>query len=286
MPKMKILWCVLTMAAMLSVAQADTLEKIRESRKIVIGYRPTSPPFSFKNSVGTAEGYQVDLCARIATSLKTTLKIPDLNVEYREVTSQQRIPAVKSGEIDIECASTTMTSERFKEVDFSYATFITGIWFAAKRDSKLLSMRDLMGKVVAAGKGTTAERLLNAAQTTYEFGRIVKVETTAFKALEAGEADAAFNDEPLLITNIFKSKSPEAYQMGGSYLSVEPYGLMIRKNDEAFKTEINKALVVLFKSGEAKNLHERWFDHGTVPIPMNNLTKETFKYPSSLPAYP
>lgn len=267
-------------------AHADTLDKIRDARRIVIGYRPTSPPFSFKNAAGTAEGYQVDLCARIAASLKLALKLTELQLEYREVTSQQRIAAVKSGEIDIECASTTITAERFKEVDFSYATFITGIRFASRRDAGLQTMRDLMGKAVAAGKGTTAERLLRAAQPTYEFARIVPVETTAFKALEAGEADAAFNDEALLITNIFNSKSPGTWRMGGSYLSVEPYGLMIRKNDEAFKGEVNKALAALFKSGEAKTLHERWFDHGSVPIPLNNLTRENFKYPSSLPAYP
>lgn len=266
--------------------RADTLDKMRESKKLVIGYRPTSPPFSSKNASGMAEGYQVDMCERIAASLKTTLKIPELRVEYREVTSQQRIAAVKSGDIDIECASTTITAERLKEVDFSYATFITGIRFAAKRDARLQTMRDLMGKVVAAGRGTTAERLLNSAQTTYEFARIVQVDTTAFKALEAGQADAAFNDEALLLTNIFKSGSPEAYQMGGKYLSVEPYGLMLRKNDGAFKAEVNKALAMLFQSGEAKALHERWFDQGKVPIPMNTLTKEAFKYPSSLPAYP
>jgi glutamate/aspartate transport system substrate-binding protein len=277
---------LLSLTIFSETCHANTIEKMTQAQKIVIGYRATSPPFSFKSKEGLPAGYQIDLCTRIAEQLKTKLKIKQLRIEFREVTSQQRLPAIKSGEIDLECASTTITSARLKEVDFSFATYITGIRFAAKRDGKFESIRSLGGKAVGAGKGTTSEKILRSENVSTPFSRIVTTETTAFKLLEAGEVDAAFNDEPLLLTGIAKSKTPNAYEVVGKYLSVEPYGLMIRKDDAAFKNAVNTALASLFSSGEALAFHDKWFIKGEVPIPMNNMTKETFRAPSSAPAWP
>jgi glutamate/aspartate transport system substrate-binding protein len=271
-----------------TTVDADTLKKVASSQKFVIGYRATSVPFSFKDANGAAKGYQVELCARIAERVRTTLKLAKLSVEYREVSSQQRIASIKNGEIDIECASTTITSDRLKEVDFSFATYVTGIRFAVKRSAKIATIAELKDKTVAVGKGTTAERLLKSGETTYRFKRIVSAASSpeAFKLLESGEADAAFTDEPLLLTYIARSKTPDAYEVAGKYLSVEPYGLMLRRDDNAFKSLVNAALSSLFASGEAKTLHEQWFARGEVPMPMNRLTKETFQYPSTHPAFP
>jgi glutamate/aspartate transport system substrate-binding protein len=271
-----------------SHARADTLKKVASSQKFVIGYRATSAPFSFRDSNGTARGYQIDLCTRVAERVRTTLKLAKLSVEYREVSSQQRIAAIKSGEIDIECASTTITVDRLKEVDFSFATYVTGIRFAARRDAKLSTIAALNGKTVAVGKGTTAERLLKAGETTYRFKRIVSAASSpeAFKALESGEADAAFTDEPLLLTYIARSKTPTAYEVTGKYLSVEPYGLMIRRDDVTFKSLVNATLASSFATGDAKTLHDQWSAKGEVPMAMNRLTKEAFQYPSTHPAFP
>lgn len=271
-----------------SHAQTDTLKKVTSTQKFVIGYRATSAPFSFKDANGTARGYQIDLCARVAERLRSTLKLAKLAIEYREVSSQQRIAAMKNGEIDIECASTTITADRLKEVDFSFATYVTGIRFAAKRDAMLSTIADLKGKTVAVGRGTTAERLLKSGETTYRFKRIVSAASSpeAFKFLESGEADAAFTDEPLLLTYIARSKTSSSYEVAGKYLSVEPYGLMIRRDDAAFRSLINGVLTSLFASGDAKALHEQWFARGEVPMPMNRLTKEAFQFPSSHPAFP
>ncbi len=281
-----LIYTFLPLTVLSEICHANTIEKISQAQKIVIGYRATSPPFSFKNKEGLPDGYQIDLCTRIADQIKTKLKIKQLRVEFREVTSQQRIPAIKSGEIDIECASTTITTARFDEVDFSFATYITGIRFAAKREGKFDSIGSLGGKSVGAGKGTTSEKILRGENVSTRFSKIVTTDATAFKLLEAGEVDAAFNDEPLLLMGIAKSKTPSAYEVVGKYLSVEPYGLMIRKSDPAFKKLVNNALVSLFESGEALAFHDKWFTKGEVPIPMNKLTKETFRYPSSAPAWP
>jgi glutamate/aspartate transport system substrate-binding protein len=284
-------WGLLSIAAACTSAMpvhADTIEKMTRTNTLVVGYRTTSVPFSFKNAEGAASGYQIDLCARIAERLKTKLKLPQLKVEYKEVTTQQRIAAVKSGEIDIECASTTITADRMKEVDFSYATYITGIRFASKRKTNLQDIAALKGKAVAAGKGTTAEKLLKAGESIYGFSRIVSTASSpdAFKLVESDEVAAAFTDEPLLLTYISKTKAPADYTVTGKYLSVEPYVLMIRRDDATFKAAVNVALAGIFGSGEAKALHERWFDKGTIPMPMNRLTKETFAYPSTHPAFP
>jgi glutamate/aspartate transport system substrate-binding protein len=267
---------------------ADTLSSIDANQRIVIGYRTTSKPFSFKNAAGLPDGYQVDLCKGIAERIKLTLKLPQLRVEFREVASQDRIRVIKANEIDLECASTTITNDRLKEVDFSYATFITGIRFAVRRDAKLTSMAELQGRAVAVGKQTTAERLLKAGESTFRFKSITSTTSSpeAFKLLESGAVDAVFTDEPLLLSYIANSKSPSTYVVAGKYLSVEPYGLMLRKDDAPFKAAVNTALLAAFSSGQARRLHDRWFDRGEVPMPLNRLTKETFAYPSSHPAFP
>jgi glutamate/aspartate transport system substrate-binding protein len=267
---------------------AETLSKIRAEQKIVIGYRTTSKPFSFKNAAGLPDGYQVDLCRLIAERIQSSLKLSQMRVEFREVASQDRIRAVKSGDIDLECASTTITQDRLKEVDFSYATYITGIRFAARNAAKVASMADLQGRAVAVGKNTTAERLLKSGESTYRFKSLTSTASSpeAFKLLESGAVDAAFTDEPLLLSYIASAKTPAAYAVAGKYLSVEPYGLMLRRDDTLFKNAVNSALLTLFASGEARRLHERWFDRGDVPMPLNRLTKETYNFPSSHPAFP
>ena len=272
----------------LATCEADTISKVLAEQRLVMGYRATSRPFSFKNAAGLADGYQVDLCKRIAERLKLTLKRPQLVVEFREVSSQDRIRAVKAGDIDLECASTTITADRLKEVDFSYATYITGIRFASKKTANLQSMADLNGKVVAAGKATTAEKLLKVGESTFRFAKIVSAVSSpeAFKLFEGGVADAVFTDEPLLLSYIANAKVPGTYVVTGKYLSVEPYALMLRRDDAAFKAAVNSALISLFGSGDARRLHDQWFDRGEVRMPLNRLTKETFAFPSSHPAFP
>ena len=270
-------------------AAIDTLKRIRDTNTILIGVRESSVPFSFLDAQKQPQGYSVDLCVRVADAVKAELKLPRLEVNFVPVTSANRIPALLEGKIDLECGSTTNTRDRQKQVAFAYTTFVAGIKMLAKKDSKVNSVEDLRGKNIVVTKGTTSEKMMKSMNDE----RLLKmniIETSdhgdSFKAVDEGKAVAFPMDDVLLYGLISKSKKPDDFAVVGKYLSVEPYAIMLRKDEPAFEKIVNRALIDLFQSGEIRRLYAKWFNTKDLVVPMNLYLKEAFVTPNTSPAWP
>jgi glutamate/aspartate transport system substrate-binding protein len=196
---------------------------------------------------------------------------------------------VKDGKVDLECGSTTNTRDRQKDVAFAYTTFVAGIKMLAKKSSNIASIEDLRGKTVVVTKGTTSEKMLKQMNED----RVLKLtilETTdhneSFAAVADGRAVAFPMDDILLYGLISKASKPDDFAVVGRYLSVEPYGIMLRKDDPAFERLVDKTLNDLFQSGEVKRIYARWFSTRELTVPMNQYLKEAFVIPNTYPAWP
>jgi glutamate/aspartate transport system substrate-binding protein len=269
--------------------QIDTLRRIRESGVLLVGVRETSVPFSFLDAQKQPQGYSVDLCLRVADAIKAELKMPRLDVRFVPVTSSNRIPALIEGKIDLECGSTTNTRDRQKEVAFAYTTFVAGIKMLAKKASNVNSLDDLRGKNVVVTKGTTSEKIMKALNDE----RLLKMNIIespdhgeSFKAVDEGKAVAFPMDDVLLYGLISKSKKPDDFAVVGRYLSVEPYAIMLRKDEPAFEKIVNRALIDLFQSGEVRRIYAKWFNTKDFVVPLNQYLKEAFVTPNTYPAWP
>lgn len=267
----------------------DTLKRIRDTNTILIGVRETSVPFSYLDAQKQPLGYSVDLCVRVADAVKSELKLPKLDVKFVPVTSANRIPALLEGKIDLECGSTTNTRDRQKQVAFAYTTFIAGIKMLAKKSSSVNSIEDLRGKSIVVTKGTTSEKMMKAMNDE----RLLKMNIIesadhgeSFKAVDEGKAIAFPMDDVLLYGLISKSKKPDDFAVVGKYLSVEPYAIMMRKDEPAFEKIVNRALIDLFTSGEIKRLYAKWFNTKDLVVPLNPYLKEAFAAPNTYPAWP
>ena len=270
-------------------APIDTLKRIRDSGTITIGVREASVPFSFIDAQKQPQGYSIDLCLRVADAVKTELKLPRLDVRFVPVTSSNRIAMVKDGKVDLECGSTTNTRDRAKDVAFAYTTFVAGIKMLAKKSSNVKGIEDLRGKTVVVTKGTTSEKMLKRLNED----RVLKLtilETKdhdeAFAAVADGRAVAFPMDDVLLYGLISKSDHPDDFAVVGKYLSVEPYGIMLRKDEPAFERLVDRTLNELFQSGEVRRIYARWFSTKELTVPMNQYLKEAFVIPNTYPAWP
>jgi len=270
-------------------AAIDTLKRIRETGAILIGVRESSVPFSFLDAQKQPLGYSVDLCLRVAEAVKSELKMPKLDVKFVPVTSSNRIPALLEGKIDLECGSTTNTRDRQKQVAFAYTTFIAGIKMLAKKSSNVNNIDDLRGKPIVVTKGTTSEKMMK----TMNDERLLKMKIIespdhgeSFKAVDEGNALAFPMDDVLLYGLISKSKKPDDYAVVGKYLSVEPYAIMMRKDEPAFEKIVNRALIDLFQSGEIRRIYAKWFNTKDLVVPLNPYLKEAFQAPNTYPAWP
>jgi glutamate/aspartate transport system substrate-binding protein len=267
----------------------DTLKRIRETNAILIGVRESSVPFSFIDAQKQPQGYSVDLCVRVADAVKAELKMPKLEVRFVPVTSSNRIPALLEGKIDLECGSTTNTRDRQKQVAFAYTTFVAGIKMLAKKSSNVNSIEDLRGKSIVVTKGTTSEKMMKAMNEE----RLLKLNiiesadhAESFKAVDEGRAIAFPMDDVLLYGLISKSKKPDDWAVVGKYLSVEPYAIMLRKDEPAFEKIVNRALIDLFQTGEIRRLYAKWFNTRDLVVPQNSYLKEAFATPNTSPAWP
>lgn len=267
----------------------DTMKRVGDTRSFLIGVRESSVPFSYLDEKKQAKGYAVDLCLKVADEIKKELKLPKMEVKFVPLASADRIPALLEGRVDIECGSTTNTNERQKQVDFSYTTFVTGARVMARKKDKITALADLRGKAVAVTKGTTGEKLVNAENVAGALKLNILVQDNndaSFKAVETSQADAFVTDDILLFGLIAKAAKPADYEVVGKYISIEPYALMIRKDDGRFKGVVNRALQRVYKSGEIKTIYNRWFVNGERNIPMSTRLKESIAQPNSAPAYP
>ncbi|MBS0322203.1 MAG: amino acid ABC transporter substrate-binding protein [Proteobacteria bacterium] len=270
-------------------APADTLKRIRDTGIILIGVREASVPFSYLDASKQPQGYSVDLCLRVAEAIKAELKMPKLEVRFVPVTSADRIAMVKNGNVDLECGSTTNTRDRQNDVAFAYTTFVAGIKMLAKKSSNINSVDDLRGKTVVVTKGTTSEKMMNTLNNERLLHMTIKVSPDhdqSFKMVADGTAVAFPMDDVLLYGLISKSKNPDDYAVVGRYMSVEPYGIMMRKNDPAFERVVDHALNEMFQNGDARRIYAKWFATKDLTVPMNQYLREAFQTPNTYPAWP
>ena len=259
-----------------------TLKKIKDSGTIVVGHREASIPFAYMGPEGKPIGYSMDLCYKIVDQIKAELKMPNLKVELKPVTSQTRIPLLANGTIDIECGSTTNNLTRSKQIDYLAITFITGTKLAVKKDSKINEIEDLNGKAIALSLGTTNEKAVK--KVAQEKGldikyHMVKDHPQGWLALETGRVDAYATDDVLLYGLISKSKNPDGYKVVGRFLSYDPYGIMVRRDDSAMRLLGNTVLADLMRSGEMQKIYDKWFNPGptNIKMPISETLKSAYQ---------
>jgi glutamate/aspartate transport system substrate-binding protein len=256
-----------------------TLKKIKDSGRIVIGHRESSIPFAYVNEQGKPEGYSIDLCMRVVETAKEEIGVDDLEVRMVPVNPQTRIPLLANGTIDIECGSTTNNLTRQQQVDYGPTTFITGTKLLVKKDSGIQEVEDLEGKAIALAQGTTNERAVK--EVVAEQGIDVEIlnvkdHAEGFLALETDRVDAYSTDHILLHGLIAKARDPEQYAVVGRFLSYDPYALMVRRDDSAFRLVVTKTLAGLFRSGEIEEIYGKWF--GPMDVPSTDLLQAAFEF--------
>jgi glutamate/aspartate transport system substrate-binding protein len=259
-----------------------TLKKVKEKGEIVMGHREASVPFSYIGPEGKPIGYSIDLCNKIIDKAKADLKMPDLKVKLVPVTSQTRIPLLANGTIDIECGSTTNNLTRSQQIDYLAVTFITGTKLAVKKGSGIKEIEDLKGKAVGLSLGTTNEKAVKAISDQLGLNlkyHMVKDHPQGWLALETGRVDAYATDDVLNYGLISKSKDPSQWEVVGRFLSYDPYGIMIRRDDSAMRLLGNTVLADLMRSGEIHKIYSSWFDPGPTDIkmPMSADLKKAFE---------
>src|SRR5271165_341211 len=262
-----------------------TLKKIKDSKEVTLGYRESSVPFSYLNKPGDPVGYSIDLCNAVVEEVSAELEGIEIAVHYKKVTAETRIPEVRSGEIDLECGSTTANFERKKEVAFSPIFFVAGTKLLVPRSSDIASYRDLRGKTVVVTAGTTNEAALRALSDKQQLGVKFVVgqdHAQSFAMLKEGKADAFATDDVLLYGLLATTKSGDQYHIVGDYLSYDPYGLMYRKDDPDFAAVVDRAFSRLAQSREIVQLYNRWFqtrlpggEH--LDLPMSPQLEEIFR---------
>jgi glutamate/aspartate transport system substrate-binding protein len=250
---------------------SNTLKKIQTSGVIVIGHRVGSVPFSYLDANLQPIGYSMDLCRAVVEAVKVQLNLPDLKVKLVAVTSATRIPMVANGSVDLECGITTNTQERRKQVAFSVTTFVAQSRLLAKKVNNIRQLADLRGRPVVSTVSTTSIARLNEINAQQQLGmRILagKDDPDSFLFVQSDRAVAYAMDDVLLYALIARNPRPQDYSVSDEALSVEPYGIMLGKDDPEFKRLVDGALTALFRSGEINRLYRQWFES---PIPPNGL---------------
>ena len=272
-----------------AIEHSATLKRVRDTATITIGVRESSVPFSFIDSQKQPQGYSVDLCLKVADAVKSELKLPRLDVRFVAVTSSNRIAMIKDGKVDLECGSTTNTRERQKDVAFAYTTFVAGIRMLAKKSSNINGIEDLRGKTIVVTRGTTSEKMLRRMNEE----RVLKLtileskdHDESFAAVAEGRAAAFPMDDVLLYGLISRAAKPDEFAVVGKYLSVEPYAIMLRKDEPAFERLVDRTLNEMFQSGEIRKVYARWFATKDLTVPMNQYLREAFAVPNTYPAFP
>ena len=266
-----------------------TLRKIKDSQSIVIGHRESSIPFSYYDDKNQVVGYSQDLVMKVVDAVKQKLNLPGLQVKLIPVTSQNRIPLVQNGTVDIESGSTTNNLERQQQVDFSNTFFIIGTRLLVKKDSGIKDFPDLKGKNVVVTAGTTSERLIREMNEKNSMGMNIisaKDHGESFLTLQSGRAAAFMLDDALLAGERAKAKQPDDWLLVGTPQSKEAYGMMMRKGDEEFKKLVDEVIAKVQTSGEAEKLYNKWFLSPIPPkglnlnLPLSDDMRQLFKNPN------
>ncbi|MBC7702145.1 glutamate/aspartate ABC transporter substrate-binding protein [Aquabacterium sp.] len=263
--------CLASVALTAAAQSSPTLKKITENGTIGLGHRESSIPFSYYDDKQQVVGYSHELMLKVVEAIKADLKKPSLAIKLVPVTSQNRIPLVINGTVDLECGSTTNNKERAKQVAFSTSIFIVGTRLMTRKDSGIKDFADLKGKNVVVTAGTTSERLLRKFNEASKSGMSIisaKDHGESFLTLETGRAAAFMLDDALLYGEKAKAKKADDWAVVGKPMSFEPYGCMMRKGDPAFKKLVDEALTKAMVSGEAAKIYAKWFQQ---PIPPKGL---------------
>ena len=282
--------CGLSAAGIASAQElTGTLKKIKETGSITLGHRESSIPFSFYDDKQQVIGYSHELMLKVVDAVKADLKLAKLDTKLMPVTSQNRIPLVSNGTVDIECGSTTNNTERQKQVNFSNSIFVIGTRLLTKKDSGVKDFADLAGKNVVTTAGTTSERLLRKMNEEKKLNLSIisaKDHGESFLTLESGRAVAFMMDDALLFGEIAKAKKPADWAVVGTPQSFEAYGCMMRKDDAGFKKVVDGALAKVMQSGEAEKIYAKWFQAPIPPkgmnlnFPLSDTVKGLYKTPN------
>jgi glutamate/aspartate transport system substrate-binding protein len=284
-----------TLCADTAMAQelTGTLKNIKETGAITLGHRDSSIPFSYLDDNQKPIGYAMDICYKIVEAVKKELKLDKLEVKLTPVTSSTRIPLLANGTIDLECGSTTNNTDRQKQIAYTNTHFLTASRFVSKKSSKINSIDDLKGKSVVSTSGTTNIKQLTEANAARSLSINIipaKDHAEAFLMVETDRAVAFVMDDILLASLVAGSKEPDAYVISkDAFSKPEPYGIMLRKDDPAFKKVADAATAALYQSPEGTKLYEKWFMAKIPPkglnlnVPIGPEQKKSFAKPSDSP---
>ncbi|MEG3001834.1 MAG: amino acid ABC transporter substrate-binding protein [Comamonas sp.] len=284
---------VAALAAGSAMAQAnDTLAKVKSSGSITLGVRESSGALAYTLGDGKYVGFHTEMAENIVKDIQKQLGLAKVDVKHQPVTSQNRIPLVVNGTVDLECGSTTNDLNRQKDVDFANTTYMEQVRIAVKANSGINDVKDLNGKTVATTTGTTSVQLLrqNKRAEGIDFKNIMgKDHADSFLLLETGRADAFVMDGSILMGNISKSKAPKDFKLVGEPLSTEPIACMVRKSDPAFLKAVNDSIARQVKDGSLEKLYDKWFMQPIPPanqkvgLPLSESTKSAWLHPNNKP---
>jgi glutamate/aspartate transport system substrate-binding protein len=297
MKRLHMLGFALATALCTGGAQAEeltgTLKKVQETGAITLGYRDTSIPFSYLDADQKPVGFAMDICGKVVEAVKKELKLDKLEVRLTSVTSSTRIPLLANGTIDLECGSTTNNIDRQKQVAFTNTHFLTASRFVSKKSSRINSIDELKGKTVVSTAGTTNIKQLTEANAARNLGvNIIAANdhAEAFLMVETDRAVAFVMDDILLAALVAGSKQPDVYVVSADAFSkAEPCGIMLRKDDPAFKKVVDAATAALFQSPEGQTIYDKWFTQKIPPkginlnAPISPALRAEFARPSDSP---
>lgn len=283
---------VTALAAGSAFAQAgDTLAKIKSSGAVTLGVRESSG-LGYTLGNGKYVGFHTEMGERVLADIQKELGLAKLDIKYQPVTSQNRIPLVTNGTVDLECGSTTNSQARQKDVAFAVTTYVEEVRIAVKGNSGITGIKDLNGKTIVTTTGTTSVQTLrkNKRADGLTFKEVMgKDHADSFLMLETGRADAFIMDGSILAANISKSKAPAEYKIVGETLSVEPIACMLRKDDPAFKKAVDDSIKRQIADGSLAKLYDKWFMQPIPPanvkvgLPLSDATKDAWAHPNDKP---
>jgi len=293
MKKNLLIAAMLGLGLVSAVQAAGTLDKIKSSSAVTMGVRESSGALSYTVGDGKYAGYHVEICQRVLGDIQKQLKLKKLDINYQAVTSQNRLPLVANGTVDIECGSTTNNATRQKDVAFAVTTYVEEVRIAVKANSGITSLNQLNGKKVATTTGTTSVQLLRKHEkaTGVDFNEVFgKDHADSFLLLESGRADAFVMDGSILAGNIANAKNPADFKIVGEVISVEPIAIMLRKDDPEFKKAVDDSIKKMMKDGTLAKLWDKWFLQPIPPkgnkvgLALSASTKEAWANPNDKPA--
>lgn len=282
----------LSASPILAQEQTGTLAKIAELNEVVVGHRDGQVPFSYYDDAQNPIGYAMDICAAVVEAIKEELDLPDLAVSYLPVTGTTRIPLLANDTIDMECGTTTNTIERQEQVDFSTTYFVAAVRILSKTDNPFETMADLEGQTIVTLAGTTSVSIINDVNNAENLSlNVLSVQdlAEAMLTLETDRATAFVFDDVTLAGGVATSRDPSVYKISDTALSVEPYAVMLRRDDPEFKALIDATLEGLYSDGSINTIYDRWFidpipPRGvTVNLPMSQQLRDVVASPTDSP---